>query len=74
MNDSFNPLMHNVRKWPDTLKILQQNVARFLKCIRPFWDIMNLRTKLDVIFLSKIFISLFLLLLNSWMYDVVDLK
>ena len=24
-----------------TLKILQQNVARFLKSVKPFWDIMQ---------------------------------
>ena len=28
-----NALMHNVPKWSDTLKILQQNAARFLTCV-----------------------------------------
>ena len=28
------PLMHNAKKW-------SANVARFLKCVRAFWDIMQ---------------------------------
>ena len=35
-----HPLMHNVPKWSDTL-FLSENVARFLKCVWPFWDVMH---------------------------------
>ena len=40
-DSDLNPLMHNVTKWSDTLKNLAVFVARFLKFVRPFWDIMH---------------------------------
>ena len=29
----FNPLMHKIPKWSDTLKNLAGNIAKFLKCV-----------------------------------------
>ena len=38
----FNPLMHDVaQNGQSHFKNLAAFAARFLKCVRPFWDIMH---------------------------------
>ena len=38
---NINPLMHNLPKWSDILLKLTAFLARFLKCVWPFCDIMH---------------------------------
>ena len=43
----FNLLMRNISKWSDTLADTPAaDPARFLKSVRPFWDVMHRRVKL----------------------------
>ena len=37
---SYNPLMHKVPKWDKSKNLAVAFAARFLTCVRPFWDVM----------------------------------